>query len=170
VALHQWQCDQQETLEHIQEMAQSRMAIESMTSIMVETVREFLPRIYAGWSKSRHPQGIQSVFTAALALIHSQATRTDQTGLKELKEMLNIQSRRWQIAGKELTFQIIIRHQLNSPKLNMLKLSKKRKLVYANLNFIHNDGTILNLNSPGLHCCQNSKVHDDCQYIKAKDS
>jgi hypothetical protein len=78
------------------------MAIESITGITVETVREFLPRIYAGWFKLHHPQGAQSVFIAALALLHLPASQPEQTGLEELKDMMRIQSRRWHIAGRSL--------------------------------------------------------------------
>ena len=100
MTLHQWQYHNSAAANRTQEMAQSKMAIESMTAIMVETVRDFLPRIYSGWKKSHHPQGIQSVFMAADALVDAQQIGTNRECLEQLKEMLRVQSKRWRIAGK----------------------------------------------------------------------
>ncbi|KAH8698402.1 hypothetical protein BGW36DRAFT_145370 [Talaromyces proteolyticus] len=100
--LHQWCLDSSIFPAYTQEATESRMAIETMTRIMVETCREFLPKIYAGWSKSHHPHGTQLVFLAALQLRRSHATTSGQGNLGILKEMLQIQSRRWHIAAKNL--------------------------------------------------------------------
>jgi hypothetical protein len=73
------------------------MVIDSITNVMVDTVHEFLPRIHAGWKKSHHPQGVQTVFMAAKEL---KATKENEQGLRDLLEMLRLQSRRWYIASE----------------------------------------------------------------------
>ncbi|KAE8387435.1 hypothetical protein BDV23DRAFT_174674 [Aspergillus alliaceus] len=101
IVLHQWQYDRVSKSNHrLDSMQQSRMVLESMTTIMVDTVHEFLPRIYAGWPKSHHPQGTQSVFQAANVLLSLLHTTTDRSALDELKEMLTLQSCRWRIASR----------------------------------------------------------------------
>ncbi|PYH88312.1 hypothetical protein BO71DRAFT_143295 [Aspergillus ellipticus CBS 707.79] len=102
VVLHQWQYHNSLTFNCSDEADQSRMVTDSMTTIMVDTVHDFLPRIYAGWPKSHHPQGTQSVYQAALALLPLQGLRKSKADLEELKEMLGLQSRRWAIAAKYL--------------------------------------------------------------------
>ncbi|CRG88789.1 Photosystem I P700 chlorophyll a apoprotein A2 2 [Talaromyces islandicus] len=96
--LHRWQYAHSERTHNDITLWQSKMAIESIITITVETVRDFLPRIYAGWFKSHHPQGVQSVFLAAISLLHLGSS--DNTSIEELKEMMAIQSRRWNIAAE----------------------------------------------------------------------
>ena len=99
VIMHQWNRDRSRVSQS-ETTSQSQMVIETMTTIMVDTIHDFLPRFNAGWPKSHHPQGTQSVYLAALALLLKQGSPRSRADLGVLKEMLRVQSRRWAIAGK----------------------------------------------------------------------
>ncbi|PWY96493.1 hypothetical protein BO94DRAFT_13350 [Aspergillus sclerotioniger CBS 115572] len=102
VILHQWHRESSRISPSFETTNQSQMVIESMTTIMVDTVHDFLPRIYAGWPKSHHPQGTQSVYLAALELLSKQESPRSRANLISLKEMLRLQSRRWGVAASHL--------------------------------------------------------------------
>lgn len=140
IVLHQWKMNISEVSKRIQERTQSWMAIESMTTVMVDTVHQFLPRIRTGWFKSHHPQGIHSVFMAASTLVHSTAIRTGPGGLAEMKEMLEVQSRRWHIAGNthSLLSPLTMARQLSLLQKNTLRSSKDKNLICAHLTVVNN--------------------------------
>lgn len=117
--LHQWRYNAEISIGRIESSERSKMVIDSITNVMVDTVHEFLPRVHAGWKKSRHPQGIQSVFMAAKGL---KATMNNEHGLRELLEMLRVQSRRWCIASEWLAYILCWD--------NTLSLSQRRILDY----------------------------------------
>lgn len=98
--LHFWYCRENPDDNHLAEFTKSTLALSSMTTMMIDTVREFLPHIHAGWTKSHHPQGIHPVFLAACQVRASGGADGGPDGLRELKEMLHVQSRRWTLAGR----------------------------------------------------------------------
>ncbi|EED16149.1 conserved hypothetical protein [Talaromyces stipitatus ATCC 10500] len=93
--LNWWQYEHSQKINNEAALLQSRMALESVIRITVETVSDFLPRIYAGWFN-----GVQCIFLAAVTAM--QLDPTNSTRVEELKEMLGIQSLRWNSAAEYL--------------------------------------------------------------------